>query len=322
MRKLTILAALAVALLALSACSGGDHSKPASVLTLIPGNYVPLVLNETVVVGDNRFVMGLLHAEDNTPAVGAKMHLRFFQLNADNTAGPLKFEKDAEAITITKSYTDRHADGTVEQHKAGETGAYVAQATFDAAGNWGVEVTGTDPNGKALDTVHLGFPVEATDPGIAIGSKIPASQQKTLRDVTDIHDIDTSVTPIPAQHDKTVAEAIANGKPTVIAFATPAYCTSQICGPTKDIFDAVYEVYRDRVNFVHIEPYDVPKMAAGQCPNLGDCAVQAGADFKLHSEPWVFVADSQGILRAKFDGIVSEDELKAAVEAVLTPAAS
>jgi len=42
-------------------------------------------------------------------------------------------------------------------------------------------------------------------------------------------------------------------------------------------------------------------------------------DFKLETEPWVFVADAQGILRAKFEGIVSEDELKAAILSVLEP---
>ncbi len=84
----------------------------------------------------------------------------------------------------------------------------------------------------------------------------------------------------------------------------------------------MYHLYGDQANFVHIEPYDVKKMAAGQCPNIGDCAVGANVDFKLESEPWVFVADAQGILRAKFDGMVSEDELKAAIQAVLGASAT
>jgi len=37
----------------------------------------------------------------------------------------------------------------------------------------------------------------------------------------------------------------------------------------------------------------------------------------LQSEPWVFVVDAQGNIAAKFDGIVSYEELEAALQAVL-----
>lgn len=320
--KLATLSALGIVLLAIMACGGGsDDLSPTNVLTPIPGDRFPIILTTNVVVGENRFVMGLLNSGDNTPVLGAKMHLRFFTLDASN-AGTLRFEADPEAIQITKSYTHTHPDGVVESHPAGDTGAYVTHATFDTVGNWGVEMTGETKDGEELDPVRLSFTVLATDPGVAIGSPVPPSNQTVLSDVADIRDIDSSVNPIPEEHDKTVAEAITNGKPTIIAFATPAYCQSQVCGPTKDIFDDMFNLYKDQANFVHIEPYDVKKMAAGQCPNIGDCAVGANVDFKLESEPWVFVADEQGILRAKFEGIVSEDELKAAIEAVLGASAT
>lgn len=320
MPRLAILATLALGLLALAACGGGDSDNPTptNVLTPIPGDRFPIILNTNVVVGENRFVMGLLNSEDNSQVLGAKMHLRFFQLAADNT-GTFRFETDAEVIQITKNYTHTHPDGVVESHTAGDTGAYVTHVTFDTGGQWGVEVSGTTKEGDALNPVRLSFEVLATDPGVAIGSPVPPSNQTVLRDVSDIRDIDSSVNPIPEEHDMTVAEAVASGKPTVIAFATPAYCVSQVCGPTKDIFDTMYEKYKDQANFVHIEPYDVKKMASGQCPNISDCAVGANVDFKLETEPWVFVADAQGILRAKFEGIVSEDELKAAIQSVLAP---
>jgi hypothetical protein len=316
--KLAILSALGLVLLAFAACSGGgrDDPTPTNVLTPIPGDRFPIILNSHVVLGENRFVMGLLNSEDNSQVLGANLHLRFFQLAADNT-GTFRFETDADVVQITKNYTHTHLDGVIESHPAGDTGAYVAHVDFDTAGQWGVETTGETKEGDELDPVRLSFSVLATDPGVAIGSAVPPSNQTVLSDVADIRDIDSSVNPIPEQHEMTVAEAVASGKPTVIAFATPAYCTSQVCGPTKDIFDAMYEQYKDEANFIHIEPYDVKRMAAGQCPNIGECAVGANVDFKLETEPWVFVADAQGILRAKFDGIVSEEELNAAIQAVL-----
>jgi hypothetical protein len=314
MRKLAILPVFALALIVMSAC-GSSGSAP-NVYTPIKAPYLPLVISSNLTVGQNRFVVGLIKQDDNSQVLGASLHLRFFQIDANNQA-TLKFESDPSVIQITRSYVDIHADGTHETHQAGDTGAYVSSVTFDAADNWGVEVTGATKEGVQLDAVRLSFPVLATDPGIAIGSPIPPSRQTILSDVSDIRTIDTSVNPIPEEHNMTVADAIANGKPTIIAFATPAYCTSLICGPTKDIFDQLYQQYHDQANFIHIEPYEVQKVAAGKCPTLGDCAVGATVDFKIESEPWVFVADGHGVLRAKFEGIVSEAEMQAALRQVL-----
>jgi len=314
MRKLAILPIFTLALIVMSAC-GSSGSAP-NVYTPIKAPYLPLVISSNLTVGQNRFVVGLIKQDDNSQVLGANLHLRFFQIDANNQA-TLKFESDPAVIQITRSYVDIHADGTHETHQAGDTGAYVSSVTFDAADNWGVEVTGATKEGVQLDAVRLSFPVLATDPGIAIGSPIPPSRQTILSDVSDIRTIDTSVNPIPEEHNMTVADAIANGKPTIIAFATPAYCTSLICGPTKDIFDQLYQQYHDQANFIHIEPYDVQKVAAGKCATLGDCAVGATVDFKIESEPWVFVADGHGVLRAKFEGIVSEAEMQAALRQVL-----
>ncbi len=314
MRKPSIMAVFALALIVMSSCSSGTTAP--NILTPIPGNYLPIVISSDLTVGQNRFVVGLIKQDDNSQVLGANLHLRFLQIDANNQA-TLKFESDPTVIQITKSYVDTHPDGTHETHQAGDTGAYVSNVTFDAAGNWGVDVTGTTKEGVKLDPVRLSFPVLATDPGIAIGSPIPPSRQTILSDVSNIRTIDTSLNPIPEEHELTVADAIGNGKPTVIAFATPAYCTSLICGPTKDIFDQLYQQYLGQANFIHIEPYDVQKVAAGKCPTLADCTVPATVDFKLESEPWVFVADAQGILRAKFDGIVSEAEMQATLLQVL-----
>jgi hypothetical protein len=314
MRKLTIPLVFALALIVMSACRSGTTAP--NIFTPIPGNYLPLVISSNLTAGQNRFVVGLIKQDDNSQVLGASLHFRFFQIDANNQA-TLKFESDPSVIQVTKSYVDIHPDGTHETHQAGDTGAYVSNVTFDAAGNWGVEVTGATKEGVRLDPVRLSFPVLATDPGIAIGSPIPPSRQTILSDVSNIRTIDTSLNPIPEEHGLTVADAIADGKPTVIAFATPAYCTSLICGPTKDIFDELYQQYHGQANFIHIEPYDVQKVAAGKCPTLADCTVPATVDFKLESEPWVFVADANGILRAKFDGIMSEAEMQAALLQVL-----
>jgi hypothetical protein len=42
----------------------------------------------------------------------------------------------------------------------------------------------------------------------------------------------------------------------------------------------------------------------------------------LITEPWIFVVDGQGIVRAKFEGLVTERELEAALQQALKIARS
>ena len=131
---------------------------------------------------------------------------------------------------------------------------------------WHVEVSGATKSGDAISPVRLQFDVLATNPGIAIGSPVPATKQVILSDVSDIRDIDTSQNSRGAQHDGGGRNCI--GQADGDAFATPAYCQSQVCGPTKDIFDDLYQKYHSQANSTHIEPYDVRKLHAGTCPSL------------------------------------------------------
>jgi hypothetical protein len=111
-------------------------------------------------------------------------------------------------------------------------------------------------------------------------------------------------------HDKTIAEAVTSGKPTLIVFSTPAFCQTQICGPTKDIVDDLYETYQLDANFVHVEPYDVERMTNSDCPSLLECLNPVMDEWRLESEPWVFLVDRNGNIAAKFDSVVSYEEIE------------
>lgn len=332
-RRLLLPAAALAAVLLVAACGGGsnDSSGPgnSNVASPIKSRYLPIVISDDLAVGEQRFQVGLIDQGADgggaTPVNGATLHFDF-RLRNDDGSMTEKFRTDPEAVTITRSYTHTHEDGTVETHEAGETGVYVAYVTFDTAGIWDVQVTGTLPDGASIvgegeQPAAPFFQVNQASYGLAVGDPAPASKQTLLSDVADIKSIDTSQNPIPEEHNMTIADAVASGKPTVIAFATPAFCISQLCGPTKEIFDGLYEKYKAQANFIHVEPYDVDRVRAGECQNLGDCVVPAMNDFKLQSEPWVFIIDAQGKVAAKYDSIVSEKELEQGLLAVLLPGA-
>ena len=300
--RLTFTAAVLASLAALAlACGGGNGARVTEVTAVVS--------NSELAVGENRFVVGLLD-QDTEAITGAKVAFRFFKLDGDQETP--KGEAKATALTVERSYTHTHADGKVEKHSAGETGVYVAHPTFDEAGSWGVEVTATI-DGKKFDPVGAAFTVLQEGRSVAIGAPAPQSDTLTLDDVADITDIDTSDPPIPEMHTLSVAEAVTSGNPSVILFATPAFCLSRICGPTKEIVDELFRQYKEEVGFVHVEPYDLEKARNGE----GLFPIKATAEWGLQSEPWVFLVDRDGIVTAKFEGVVSLDELQTALDQLI-----
>ena len=311
---LPLLGALVVGI---AACGGsGDDDRV--VLTPLPdGVVLPTVISSDLAVGENRFLVGLQSQETGALVLDADLEFAFYLLD-DGGAGTLKFERDPEPITILRSYTHTHDDGLVEAHEAGEVGAYRTTADFDVAGLWGVEVTGTTADGLMLEPLRPSFSVNDGPFGFAIGDPAPLSEQLLLSDVDDITEIDTSENPIPEQHNMTVAEAVTSGKPTVVAFATTAFCQTQICGPTKLFFDDLYNEFKADANFVHIEPFDIPLMRAGNCADLYECRNLVIDEWPLlDTEPWIFIVDADGNIAAKFLGLVTYDELEEALGAVL-----
>jgi hypothetical protein len=325
---------VAAALLMAAACGGSSEDDDRLILTPSTSSYLPTTISSDLAVGPNRFLLGLLD-EDGAPVAGAELHLRFFKI--DGAEMELRTETDATPITVTRSFTHLHDDGTRHRHEVGELGVYVAHVEFDEPGRWGVEVTGTVA-GQQIEPQTPVFEVRERSKAPGIGDPAPLSRQPTLADVDDIAEIDTSDVPNPDMHSMTIAEAVASGRPTVIAFATPAFCTSQICGPVKEIVDQLYEKYQQQANFVHVEPYfvDIARNGGGLCPIPivnRDLAANPAVDacpkipedelpppeesWNLDTEPWVFVVDSQGIIRAKFEAVVGLEELEEALQAVL-----
>lgn len=302
---------LALAVLTGAAACGGSSGQDAlfpDVITLGEGDISPQITNSTLAVGENRFSLGLLD-NDYSPVLGAQVHLRFFDLNGEEPV--MKSEADARFIPVELSFIDEGSEK--ERRVVGSNGVYVAPVSFDRAGRWGVEVRATLA-GDELDPVPFRFDVLEETPEPALGDPAPASRQLTLADVAGISEIDSSYPPRPHMHDVTVADALAGGKPLVIAFATPAFCESRTCGPVMDfVMDPLYETHKDEAVFIHIEPYKLKELREG----AGLIPVQAAEEWRLQTEPWIFVVDRNGKVSAKFEGIIALDEVEAALAGAL-----
>ena len=155
----------------------------------------------------------------------------------------------------------------------------------------------------------IGF-VAAEDPlQVTAGDEAPASESRTLDD-DDLANLTTDPDPDPTLYEMTVAEAVSSG-PSVIVFATPAWCTSQTCGPMLDQVKDVKSDYPS-LNYVHVEIYENINVTDSADLILVDTVVEWG----LPTEPWLYVTDGDGTVIAVFEGALSDEELKRALESV------
>jgi len=310
MRSARLIAVVA-ALFTLVACGGDTQDESPvfpTVVSLGEGDVFPAVRNSALAVGENRFVLTLTD-EDDAPVLGAAVHLRFYDLGGEEPL--LRSEAGARYVPVTLSFVDEQAGG--EPVTTGEDGAYVAYVTFDRAGPWGVDLDVTI-EGEHLDVEPFRFDVLEDTPEPGIGEPAPASVQATLPFVGSIEEIDSSSPPRPHMHDVTIADAIASGRPAVVAFATPAFCRTRTCAPLMDtVMDPLFDEYGGRAAFIHVEPYSLPELRQANVQN----PVPAVREWRLETEPWIFVVDSQGNVAAKFEGIVAVDEVEAALADIL-----
>lgn len=186
-------------------------------------------------------------------------------------------------------------------------GFHVADVDLPSAGLWEVVL---DPEG-APATPPTPFGVQESSPVPNIGEQAVPAATRTHPE-HPLEEISSDSDPDPRLHELSLDEALSNGRPTVVGFATPAFCTSASCGPTLDVMRTVMDRFPE-VNWIHVEIYENLDAAAAGEELETVAAVEA---WGLPSEPWVFVIDSNGVITARYEGAVGGDELTAALENV------
>lgn len=156
-----------------------------------------------------------------------------------------------------------------------------------------------------------GFTAFDDSVNVSRGEPAPATPTRTVQEFPDLAIISSDPDPDPALYQLSIDEAVANGKPTVIVFATPAFCASQACGPMLDQVKSIRPDYPG-VDFIHVEVYQDLQVETATDLVL----VDAVDDWGLPSEPWLYVVDKAGIVSALFEGAVSDTDIAAALEAV------
>ena len=248
-----------------------------------------VLVSSQLVVGRERLAIGVLDA--NTPVNDAQVRVRVYR---GSPTDPLADQADAPF----------KGDGLEGK------GVYVAYVSFGASGPWLAEITARKASGPE-SVSRVPVTVATTSPVPFPGQPAPRSRNLTRGDVPDLSYIDSGVPP-DDMHALSIADAIGQQRPTLIVFATPAFCTSAMCGPEVHAVQQLEPAYRARVAFIHVEIYqdfkpDPSKMTL--TPTV--------LEWRLQTEPWVFLVDATGTVRYAFEGPTATDELRTALDAML-----
>jgi hypothetical protein len=105
-----------------------------------------------------------------------------------------------------------------------------------------------------------------------------------------------------------------SGKPAVVVFATPRFCTSRTCGPIVDFVQRQKDRVGDDASFVHVEVWRNDDDAVNKPPKGW---VPAFAEWELLTEPWIYFIDADGVVKDRWLGAAGEKELGKAVDALI-----
>lgn len=185
---------------------------------------------------------------------------------------------------------------------------WVFRPEIETAGIYGIVARITLADGTTED-VQLTIQIEEENSAPLVGDKAIPSENRTLETEPDINKLSSGQDPNPALYQMTVAEAIESGRPTVVAFNTPAYCQTAICAPVLQSIQSTHEQYGDQANFIHLEIFKQFNPELIQADEV--------AEWNLPSEPWTFILDEEGVIQARLGGPVSPTELSTELQSVL-----
>lgn len=251
--------------------------------------------------GDNRLGFALFDAA-RTQISGAQVAL--YTARPDGTAVRGPFVARSESLAVKSGFASK----TTTQDPDSAKSVYVAETPFTRSGPIAVTAL-VRLDGRLMKTKPEAMTVGAkgaTPPRVG-DRAIPIDTETVASAGGDIASIDTRVPAAPELHRDNFRDVLGK-KPVVLIFATPQLCQSRVCGPVVDVALQVKAAVGDGVAFVHQEIYRGNEVEKGLRPQVGA--------WHLATEPWIFVIDRKGIVRARFEGPVSTGELQRAVAAV------
>jgi hypothetical protein len=176
---------------------------------------------------------------------------------------------------------------------------YPTSLTLPTAGVWAVSTA--LPDGT---TLGRDVQVNPSVPFPQVGDGMPSAATPTVDDPLGVATICTR-TPACPFHEISLADALAEGRPTAVIVSTPAYCQVAICGP---VLDLLIDADPADVTVIHLEAFP-----NGTSTGSGTASPVLTDDFQLDFEPVLYVAGADGTITARLDSIYDSAELASAL---------
>ena len=256
-----------------------------------------MVVTRDLAEGSNRVVFGLIDRE-GMPVRSDQAQVQTVYLPPGDAPGEPRGSAEAGFI----------------QWPTGPQGVFAANIDFDEPGFWRLKVTTTTADGKAVEAQGAVEVKDKTDTP-ALGDAAPRSVTPTAGEVDDLGTITSATIPDPDLYRLSVHQALDEGKPLVVVFATPAFCVSATCGPQVEVLSQVKDKFSDQANFIHVEVFKDPHLI--ESDRTAAETVPAVDEWNLPTEPWTFVIDKEGKVRAKFEQFTSAEIIEEALREVL-----
>lgn len=271
------------------ACGGSEERV---VVTASEADFVPVVESSDLFVGLPRLVLTLLE-QDGQPqfADGATFLIRYFE----PTEGGIKFHSAAKLQTID-----------VEGFQY-----FIAnEVPFSTSGTWAIAVTVELPDGRSESTPRLAFHVSERPRGLVVGADAPTARTPTAADGV-LERMAQSADSSLSMYERSASEVISSGEPFLIVWASVERCAGRLAC-ARAVEQAERILARGEIEVLHVEPFGRPRQRELQA--LIDAANEA---WVIETEPQFFVVDSEGQIAARFEIVLENAELDAAVQAAL-----
>jgi hypothetical protein len=231
------------------------------VLSIVSGSFEQLV-------GARPFAFGIV-GQDNQPVTGADVQVWVVPVGDGEATGPF----------------DASFHGMPDQ----PLGLYTADVEIPVPGPTAFVAVTADGRAGA-DTIQVATPETSQLP--APGQDAVSTATPTTGETLGFDRVCT-LDPPCGMHEMSLDDALADGRPVVVTFATPAYCHTAVCGPSVEVLEQVRTSgdHGDTV-FVHCEIY----------ADAGQTVGEPVKDWGLPSEPWLFTIDREGVIVNRTDG--------------------
>jgi hypothetical protein len=198
-----------------------------------------------------------------------------------------------------------------------DTVSYVAFVDMPGPGWWRLAVSATPGVATLAGTADVAVLDQGTS--ARIGAPAPAVHTPTLDDVAgDARQVTTDPIPDLRLYRHSTSDALAGHAPFVLVLDSAKFRVTTACGKALIMARYLQDRWPD-VAFIHDEPFrytvvtDTPllegTLAEPHLTAVADAWGIGGDPWGARSMPWVFVVDGNGIVRAKYQGVMGSDDV-------------